>query len=302
MHPTPAPPDPSDPDGTRSHRPVRPPRSTGSGPGERPPAVGHGPVPPLVLTGERTLPGIADERYWFARHVVAYRHLAGLVGELAAATDPPVVVLDAGCGEGYGLAMLREAGADHVVGVDLDATTAAHARWRYAGSDRGVEVLRAELGDLPLSDGEMTCSVSLQVIEHLHDVGGALAELRRVTRRGGTVAIATPNRLTFTPDSEVPVNPFHTREFTAAELATELTAAGLAVERFLGVHHGARLAAAEATSGASLPEQLATGPPESWPRELRRLVHSVVTDDFELREGALDASVDLLAICRVPDR
>ena len=59
-------------------------------------------APSLVLTGERTLPGIPDENYWFQRHVVAYR--------LAAAAAGGRVVLDAGCGEGYGLAMLADGG------------------------------------------------------------------------------------------------------------------------------------------------------------------------------------------------
>ena len=43
-------------------------------------------APSLPLTGERTVPGVPDETYWFERHVVAYelaaRHVAG-------ATDGP---------------------------------------------------------------------------------------------------------------------------------------------------------------------------------------------------------------------
>ena len=33
------------------------------------------PEPTLVLTGERTAPGIAEENYWFRRHEVAYAHI-----------------------------------------------------------------------------------------------------------------------------------------------------------------------------------------------------------------------------------
>src|SRR6056297_2739459 len=90
-------------------------------------------VPGLVLTGERTIPGIPDERYWFQRHVVAYSHIATRLAELAQATGP--TVLDAGCGEGYGLAMLADAGATRVIGADLDATTVAHVQATYAASD-----------------------------------------------------------------------------------------------------------------------------------------------------------------------
>ena len=59
--------------------------------------------PELILTGERTLPGIPEENYWFQRHVVAYRDAA----ERVAGMD----VLDAGCGEGYGASILASRAA-----------------------------------------------------------------------------------------------------------------------------------------------------------------------------------------------
>ena len=54
----------------------------------------NGVTPGLPLTGERTVPGIAREQYWFARHEVVYRWLAA---RCAGAS-----VLEAGSGEGYG--------------------------------------------------------------------------------------------------------------------------------------------------------------------------------------------------------
>lgn len=251
--------------------------------------------PGLILTGERTLPGIPDERYWFERHVVAYVLAADLVRAQSAST-----VLDAGCGEGYGLAMLAEAGAARVVGADLDAPTVAHVAATYAAADARIEVHRAELMDLPLTDDEVDLTVSLQVIEHLHDIPGYLASLRRVTRSGGRILIGTPNRLTFTPGSDTPVNPFHTREFTAAELAAELTAADLEVAEVLGVHHGPALRAAEQDLGTTLTAALTATEPERWPTALRALVHRVTHEDFEVRGDDLDASLDLLATARVP--
>ncbi len=252
--------------------------------------------PGLLLTGERTLPGIPDERYWFERHVVAYVLAADLVRAQSAAT-----VLDAGCGEGYGLVMLAEAGAQRVIGADLDAPTVAHVAARYAAVDPRIEVHRAELMQLPLADDEVDLTVSLQVIEHLHDIPGYLASLRRVTRPGGRILIGTPNRLTFTPGSDTPVNPFHTREFTAAELAEELTTADLEVVEVLGVHHGPTLRTAERELGTPLTEALTTAAPEQWPTALRSLVHRVSDDDFEVRSNDLDASLDLLATARVPE-
>ncbi|GGI06146.1 class I SAM-dependent methyltransferase [Egicoccus halophilus] len=262
------------------------------------PAVGPGNAPAgaadgLVLTGERTLPGIADENYWFQRHVVAY--------ELAVASlTGGEVVLDAGCGEGYGLAMLAGAGAARVVGVDLDPTVVAHARTAYAATHPAVEVHAAELLALPLADDAIDLTVSFQVVEHLYDIPGYLRSLRRVTRPGATVMIATPNRLTFTSGSDVPVNPFHTREFTAAELHDELTDAGLEVQRLLGVHAGAWLTSIEVAAGRPLPDLLAATDPARWPHWLRRTVHAVTPAAFAVHGDDLDASLDLVAVCRVP--
>jgi SAM-dependent methyltransferase len=271
------------------------------------PSAPSGPTPPgLVLTGERTLPGIPDERYWFERHVVAY--------ELAAArvTAGARTVLDAGCGEGYGLAMLADAGATRVVGVDLEPPVVAHARATYGrdGSRGGpiVEVHEAELMSLPLVDDAVDLVVSFQVIEHLHDIPGYLRSLRRVTRPGGEVWIATPNRLTFTPDSDTPVNPFHTREFTAAELVDECRRAGFEVPRIVGITHGLRLTAIERLTRRSFVDLVTSSPPEAWPRWLRAVVHRVDASWFTVVPGTvaadgtsdLDATLDLLAVCRVP--
>ena len=248
-----------------------------------------------MLTGERTLPGIPDERYWFERHVVAYRVA---VAHLDSAR---CTVLDAGCGEGYGLAMLADAGAARVIGVDLEPAVVAHAAGTYGAVDPRIEVLEAELGALPLADDEVTLTVSFQVIEHLHDIPAYLASLRRVTCPGGRILLATPNRLTFTPDSETPLNPFHTREFTAAELHDELTTAGLEVTEMLGVHHGPALRAVEEAHGETFPSLITATSPDRWPPELRAIVHAVRADGFEIRTDELNASLDLLAICTVPD-
>jgi len=253
------------------------------------------PTPGLTLTGERTLPGIPDERYWFERHVVAYLGAAEQVRATSVGT-----VLDAGCGEGYGLALLRQAGAQRVVGVDLDTSVVDHIRATYVATDPAIEAHAAELSALPLQDGEVELTVSFQVIEHLYDVPAYLASLRRVTAPGGQVWIATPNRLTFTPGSDVPVNLFHVREFTAEELRAELAAAGLEVLRLVGVHHGPRLRALEAQLGEPLTDAITANDPADWSEPLRSAVHATRADDFEVRAEGLDDALDLIAIARVP--
>ncbi len=253
------------------------------------------PASALVLTGERTLPGIPDEAYWFARHEVAYRLATTMI---ATGTR---TVLDAGCGEGYGLAMLAEAGATRVVGADLDPQVVDHVSRHYvARYPHVVEAVACELMALPLADDAVDLTVSFQVIEHVHDVPGYLASLRRVTRPGGTVVVATPNRLTFTPGADTPTNPFHVREFTAGELATELDRTGLAVTDLIGVAHGRLLRGVGAITRRPFHERMTTSEPDAWPRAYRTLVRRVRPSWFTLRRSDLDASLDLIAICAVP--
>ena len=55
-------------------------------------------VPPLELTGERTLPDVPAENYWYRRHLAVYEWIGSRVAGGR--------VLDMACGEGYGSAVL----------------------------------------------------------------------------------------------------------------------------------------------------------------------------------------------------
>jgi SAM-dependent methyltransferase len=257
----------------------------------------------LPLTGERTVPGVPDETYWFERHVVAYRWAADRLATIPSATGAAPTVLDAGCGEGYGLALLAAALAGPggtVIGVEGDPAVAEHARLRYAPPGGPVRVVTADLAALPLADASVDLAVSLQVVEHLHDVAAALTELRRVLRPGGTLVITTPNRLTFSPGRATPLNPFHVREFTADELAAALDAAGFTDAHLAGVHHGTRLRSVAAEHGADVAMTLMTTAPDAWPAWIAALVPTVTADDFLVDDRHVAASLDLVATARAP--
>jgi len=211
------------------------------------------------------------------------------------------VVLDAGCGEGYAAALLREEWpAACVVGVDYDAATAAHACRTHGGG--GAAYLRGALTALPLADGVVDVAVSLQVLEHIWTPGHYLRELARVTRPGGVVVVSTPNRLTFSPGlgrRERPSNLYHCREYDAAELAAELGRwLPTARVEVVGLSVGSRLGAWESANGSMVTAQQELQP-EAWHPELRGVVESVVAGDFELGEPD-DASLDLFAVVRLP--
>ncbi|MFN2560027.1 MAG: class I SAM-dependent methyltransferase [Jatrophihabitans sp.] len=244
----------------------------------------------LPLTGERTVPGTPEENYWFRRHEIVYRFAAQLVSGRR--------VLEVGCGEGYGTALLAST-ARHVVGVDYDALTAVHAAEKYPQA----HFVRANLAALPAPSGSVDVLVTLQVIEHVWNHPEFVRECLRVLRPGALLCVSTPNRLTFSPGLDAPVNPFHTVEFTAAELADLLGRCGFEVEHVLGLHAGPRLRALDARHGGSFADAQLAAPPYEWPDGLRADVASVTAEDFAVVDAAdrpVDESLDLVLIARRP--
>lgn len=95
--------------------------------------------------------------------------------------------LDAGCGTGALTdSILAHAAPASVIAVDQSADFVAHAA--RAIDDRRVVFLVGDAASLPLADARVDVVVSGLVLNFLPDPGAAVAELRRVTRPGGTVA------------------------------------------------------------------------------------------------------------------
>lgn len=232
--------------------------------------------PALPLTGERTVPGIWHENYWFLRQELVYQWVHHRFGRGR--------VLDAGCGEGYG-AQLLSGRAEPVVGIDYDDATIRHVRSSYPA----VTVARANLVQLPFADAAFDVVASLQTIEHLWDQPAFVAECARVAAPGGVVIMSTPNRLTFPPG-----NICHYRELDADEFA-RLLPPWLRLVELLGLRHGPRLREWEHQHGPLPAAQIATGP-DAWPDSLREVVASVTVEDFEIHHGDLVDTLDLIAV------
>lgn len=227
----------------------------------------------LTLTGERTLPGIVEENYWFRRHEAAYRLLAPYCLDAS--------VLEVGCGEGYGAELLRQAGARHVIAVDYDRDVVTHVCGRYPT----LAILQANAVRLPCRASSVDVVTALQVVEHLWEQPRFVRECARVLRPGGRMLLTTPNRLTFPAST----NAFHARELTAIELA-ELAAPYFDVI-VRGLRHTEALQRWEAAHGSLVAAQLAG----DWDAVLRSRVASIDTGDFELDDDA-DAAIDLVLV------
>jgi 2-polyprenyl-6-hydroxyphenyl methylase/3-demethylubiquinone-9 3-methyltransferase len=94
------------------------------------------------------------------------------------------LLLDVACGGGLLAPHVREAGYRHV-GVDVSPTAVRVAR------DHGVGVVHADALRLPFRDGTFDVVVAGEVLEHVADHEGAVAEACRVLRVGGTLVIDT---------------------------------------------------------------------------------------------------------------
>jgi SAM-dependent methyltransferase len=236
-------------------------------------------VPPLALTGERTLPDVPEENYWYQRHVAVYEWIADRCTGLR--------VVDLACGEGYGSDLLAERAAE-VIGVDANPEAYEHARAKYRR-----DTLTFERGLVEDFDRPRDAVVFLQTIEHLHDPG---VVLERIARIAPVAYISTPNRLTLAPPgAEKSDNPWHLREYDAAEYRELLEPHFDSVE-ILGLFHARKLRVHELAIRAG------------WDRAHRalrltkpfydRFIPAIDARDFRLRPGNLDRALDFLAICR----
>jgi 2-polyprenyl-3-methyl-5-hydroxy-6-metoxy-1,4-benzoquinol methylase len=241
-------------------------------------------VPPLELTGERTLPDVPAENYWYRRHLAVYEWIGARVAGRR--------VIDMACGEGYGSEVLSRS-AQSVVGVDANPEAYEHARRRYVRQNLSFERALVE------RYGEVSCCdavVLLQTIEHLHDPTAVLEHFADLLAPGGVAYISTPNLLTLAPPGAVKSdNPWHLREYRAAEFSALCQGVFGSVE-LLGIFHARKLRAHELA--------LRLG----WDRVHQRLglttlfydrfTPALASSDFAVRPGRLDGALDFLAVCR----
>ncbi|MCA9708190.1 MAG: methyltransferase domain-containing protein [Myxococcales bacterium] len=119
--------------------------------------------------------------------------------------EPGHRALDVGCGPGIDtLALAEHVGPQgEVIGVDYDADMIAEAdaRAQQAGVEAWVTHVHADAGALPLPDGHVHACRSDRVFQHLPDPERALAEMIRVTRRGGWIVVADPDQGTMSIDT-----------------------------------------------------------------------------------------------------
>ena len=114
---------------------------------------------------------------------------ARMLAEMLRGVSGPAVIVDLGCGDGSALAVAAQRNPAHrFVGIDWSGDALRQAR------TLGLTVVRAGVAaDLPVADGTADVVIMSELIEHLVDPDGAVAEARRVLRPGGSLLLSTPN-------------------------------------------------------------------------------------------------------------
>jgi 2-polyprenyl-6-hydroxyphenyl methylase/3-demethylubiquinone-9 3-methyltransferase len=109
---------------------------------------------------------------------------AARMRHVPSAGRPGARLLDVACGGGLLAPHLRGTGYRHV-GVDLSRPALVQAK------DHGVAVVSGDVMRLPFGDETFDVVVAGEILEHVADVPGLVAEVCRVLRPGGTLVIDT---------------------------------------------------------------------------------------------------------------
>ncbi len=147
-------------------------------------------------TAERVSNKDASDNFVFARSLLAYREAAARIGGH---------VLEIGTGNGYGAEVIAPVAAS-LTSVDK------HPPREVPGEYDNVSFRRMKVPPLDFPPASFDWVVAFQVIEHIKDDFGFLAEVNRVLKPGGKFIATTPNsRMSLTR------NPWHVREYTPGE-------------------------------------------------------------------------------------
>ena len=240
--------------------------------------------------------------YW--QHYVVYEYALPYV------TDK--IVLDAGCGEGYGTDLLAQ-NAKKVIGVDYAKKVIKKAASKYRKPNLTYKVM--DLTNLEYKDSSFDIICCFQVIEHLKHPERFLLAAQKILKPSGILLLSTPNRLTSALDW-----PYHFREYTTQEL-TELLEQFFPFVKLNALHASQNMKTFRAIQGKSSARVLRIDPfsiRKLLPRCLFQLVFStgalflrthiskshnelvknITVEDFQISDCNFNEAFDLIAFCQ----
>ncbi|MCW3998480.1 MAG: class I SAM-dependent methyltransferase [Candidatus Bathyarchaeota archaeon] len=250
---------------------------------------------------------------WF-RHFFAYRY--------AKIHSQKKVVLDVGCGTGYGINHISNY-ANMATGMDI---------WK-----RGIHYCQSKYGDknfffigsassLPIKDSSIDLVVSFQVIEHIQPkrVDKYLKDIKRMLTKDGLLILTTPNKKLRILPLKKPWNTEHKKEYTTNELKkllekvfVDLKILGLfATKKPYMIEYNRikqnpvsiyiktpLLLLAKKYFSSSILKSLKTIFPKKNNKYQKQnkqnsLMSDITIDDFQVLEKNIDSCLDIYAICK----
>jgi len=150
---------------------------------------------------ERVIPGVTANFLFqeaLARYHFALRHLS----------PKSNLILDLGCGTGYGTSLLTKKGT--VIGLDIDQEAILYAHKHYPKAT----FITASAVKLPFPDKQVDSVVSFETIEHFSQTTKFISEVSRVLHTNGLFILSTPNGKSNSP--------YHAKYFTPTTLTKAL--------------------------------------------------------------------------------
>lgn len=184
-------------------------------------------MPELTWTGERIIPDQEELelKSLFNRHFKVY--------EFSKRYTENKIVLDAGCGEGYGANYLAES-AKSVIGIDVASEAILYAKEKY--QKENLQFLVMDVCQMNFAQDSFEVVTSFQVIEHLKEYEKFVKDVFNILKNKGIFIVSTPNKATFSPNIEGAKGEFHYKEFYLDELKNLLKRYFKKIEIF-GLHY-----------------------------------------------------------------
>jgi len=152
---------------------------------------------------------------------------------------PSIKVIDVGCGAGRHAFEAYRRGAD-VIAFDRDASELRSVEtilraMAETGEAPAAASAKAVLGDalsLPYADATFDCVIASEILEHVPEDDAAIAELIRVLKVGGTLAVSVPRwlpeRICWLLSEEYHSNEGgHVRIYHASKLRDKISGSGM---------------------------------------------------------------------------
>lgn len=163
----------------------------------------------IKFTGERLIPKLNKGTAFYYEHLARYIFSNQFVKNK--------IVLDAGCGTGYGSFILSNYGkAKQVIAIDKSAEAIQYAKEKYYAVNIAYDV--DDITKLnKIKQNTVDITVSFEVIEHIKKQDLFLKQVKRVLKENGIFIVSTPNKLTYVEN-----NPFHEKELSPEEFTNLL--------------------------------------------------------------------------------